>query len=309
MNMLDPRIKFRHLQTFIEVARQASVGKAAKVLAVSQPAVSRTIRELESILSVRLIEREGRGIRVTATGDAFLRHAGASVAAARKALDAIDRQQNAAGPPVRVGGLPTVSASVMPAAVARFLEASTGSRIKVVTGENAVLLQQLRTGDLDVVIGRLAAPEQMTGLSFEPLYREVVIFAVRHDHPLTRARPFSLAAMDGYPILMPPHGSVIRPFVDRFLINNGVSDLKSRIETVSDSFGRAFLRSNDAIWIISRGVIEEELRTGQFAALPLDTSETIGSVGLTTRPDVETSSSTAIFMKTVRDVVASGGRP
>lgn len=303
--MLDQRIKFRHLQTFIEVARQASVGKAAKVLAVSQPAVTRTIRELEGILGVALVEKDGRGIRVTRTGEVFLRHAGASVAAARKGLDAIDRHMNAAAPPVRVGCLPSVSAGVMPAAVGRFLEGETGGRIKIVTGENTILLQQLRTGDLDVVLGRLAAPEQMTGLSFEALYRERIVFAVRRDHPLLDMRPLRLAAIEDYPVLMPPEGSVIRPFVDRFLVNNGLSGLKARIETVSDSFARAYLRTSDSVWIISRGGVAGDLRAGVVDTLPLDTSETVGSVGLTTRPDVEPGPSTAIFMAAVREVAAT----
>lgn len=303
--MLDQRIKFRHLQTFIEVARQASVGKAAKLLAVSQPAVTRTIRELEAILGVALVERDGRGIRLTRTGEVFLRHAGASVAAARKGVDAIERHMNAAAPPVRVGCLPSVSAGVMPAAVGRFLKSNKGSRVKIVTGENTVLLQQLRTGELDLVMGRLAAPEQMTGLSFEALYRETVVFAVRPDHPLMHMQPLPLAAIDSYPILMPPEGSVIRPFVDRFLVNNGVSELRGRIETVSDSFARAYLRASDAVWIISHGGVADDLAAGVMATLPLDTSETIGSVGLTTRPDVEPSPSMAIFMTVVREVAAA----
>ncbi len=62
---MDSRIKFRHLQTFIEVARQKSVGKAADVLSITQPAVTRTIRELEDYLGAALFEREGRGIRIS----------------------------------------------------------------------------------------------------------------------------------------------------------------------------------------------------------------------------------------------------
>lgn len=306
--MLDQRIKFRHLQTFIEVARQASVGKAARVLTVSQPAVTRTMRELEAILGVELVEKDGRGIKVTRTGEVFLRHAGASVAAARKGVDAIEQHMNATAPPVRVGCLPSVSAGVMPVAVGRFLEGNSGSRIRIVTGENTVLLQQLRTGDLDLVMGRLAAPEQMNGLSFEPLYRETVVFAVRHDHPLMHMQPFSLAAIERFPVLMPPEGSVIRPFVDRFLVNNGVSELKGRIETVSDSFARTFLRTSDAVWIISRGGVANDLATGAVATLPLDTSETVGSVGLTTRPDIEAGASATIFMTAVREVATAFSR-
>ena len=177
--MIDSRVKFRHLHTFLEVARQKSVVKAANVLHVSQPAVTKTIRELEEALGVAVFEREGRGIRITRYGEVFLRHAGAALSALKQGIDSVSQELSDAAPPVRVGALPTVSTRIMPRAMTLFLQEATGSRIKIVTGENAVLLEQLRVGDLDLVVGRLAAPEKMTGFSFEHLYSEQVVFAVR----------------------------------------------------------------------------------------------------------------------------------
>ena len=89
--------------------------------------------------------------------------------------------------PIRIGALPTVSAQIMPRAMSLFLKEKTGAAIKIVTGENAVLLEQLRVGELDLVVGRLAAPEKMTGFFFEHLYSEQVVFVVRAGHPLLAA--------------------------------------------------------------------------------------------------------------------------
>ena len=125
--------------------------------------------------SVKLFEKEGRGIRITRYGEVFLRHAGASVAAIQQGIDSVSRAQTNSGPPLRIGALPTVSARIMPKAIQLFLAEETGSPVKIVTGENVVLLEQLRVGVLDLVVGRLAAPEQMTGLSFEHLYSEQVV--------------------------------------------------------------------------------------------------------------------------------------
>ena len=186
--MTDLPIKFRHLRTLVEVARQQSVGKAADVLHVSQPAVTKTLRELEVAVGAPLVAREGRGVRITRFGEVFLQHAGASLAAVQRGIDSVARAQANAGPPLRIGALPTVSARIMPGALEKFLGLHTGNPVKVVSGENLVLLEQLRLGQLDLVVGRLAAPELMAGLSFAHLYAEPVVFAVRHGHPLLAAR-------------------------------------------------------------------------------------------------------------------------
>lgn len=300
--MSQVRIRFRHLQTFLEVARQKSVSHAAETLHVSQPAVTKTIRELEALLETKLVEKDGRGIRITRQGDVFLRHAGASVAALRRGIDSVTLEAGGRGPIVRVGALPTVSALMMPQAVTLFLNEAQENRIRVITGENTVLLNQLRVGDLDVVVGRLAAPERMTGLSFEHLYTEQISFVVRNQHPLLASENVDFDRIGEFPILMPPPDSIIRPFVDRLLITNGIAELPTQIETVSDSFGRAFVRQSDAIWIISTGVVANELKDNTFAALPIDTNETRGSVGLTTRAETQPTSQLSMLMQMIREV-------
>ncbi|MFT6556538.1 MAG: LysR family pca operon transcriptional activator [Sneathiella sp.] len=298
---MENRIKFRHLQTFIEVARQKSVGKAAIILNISQPAVTKTIRELEEILGVKLFEKEGRGIRLGRIGEVFLRHAGASVASVLEGVESVQQAVTRSSPPVRIGALPTVSARIMPDAIQLFLKEKVAGDIKIVTGENSVLLEQLRKSELDLVVGRLAAPEKMSGLSFEHLYSEQVVFAVRADHPLLSTTQLRLDDLKNFTILMPTKASVIRPFVDRFLLANGIPELPVQIETVSDSFGRAFVRSTDAVWIISTGVVSNDLRDNRMTVLPIDTRETRGAVGLTTRADSVQNASLAILSQSIRE--------
>ncbi|MGV1791944.1 pca operon transcription factor PcaQ [Rhizobium lusitanum] len=306
--MLDARIKFRHLQTFVEVARQKSVIKAAGLLNISQPAVTKTIRELEEALGVAVFERDGRGIRITRYGEVFLRHAGAALTALRQGLDSVSQERSGEAPPIRIGALPTVSTRIMPRAMELFLREETWSRIKIVTGENAVLLEQLRVGDLDLVVGRLASPDNMAGFSFEHLYSEQVVFAVRAGHPLLSDRQSPFSDLSRYTILMPTRGSIIRPFVESFLIANGAGGLPNQIETVSDSFGRAFVRSSDAIWIISAGVVAGDVDDGLLALLPIDTSETKGPVGLTMRTDAVPTLPLSILMQTIREAAAEIAR-
>ena len=306
---IDQRIKFRHLQCFLEVARQGSVVKAADVLGITQPAVSKTLKELEDTLDVSLFDRTIRGAKLTPFGDVFLRHAGASVAALRQGVDGIAQVRNRGGATVTVGALPTVSAGMMPRAILAYKRRATGTTVRVITGDNAILLAALRVGEVDLVVGRLAEPEQMKNLVFEHLYTEPVSFVVRPDHPLTREAGFALTRILDFTVLLPSEGSIIRPAVDRLLLANGIGGVPDRIETVSMPFGRRYVRSSDAVWIISRGVVAEDIAEGVLAELDVDTAITNGPVGLTMRADQPAGVAVLMLMQTIREAAQSGHSP
>ncbi len=299
------RIRLRHLRTFLEVARERGVGRAAGTLHVSQPAVTKTVRELEEVLGAPLFHREGRRVRLTAAGEVLLPYAGQAMSAIRHGIESVTA--DGAGPMVRIGALPTVSARVMPAAMAALTREQPAPRLRLVTGENAVLLEQLRSGVLDMVVGRLAEPDRMTGFFFEHLYSEQVDFVVRPGHPLCAEGVDLFGGIADFPMLMPPQGSVIRPFVERFLLTRAIARPRVVIETVSDGFGRAFARAEDAVWVISHGVVAADLAEGLLAALPLDTSDTRGPVGLTMRTDTRSQPGLERIMQAIRDAARRCG--
>jgi LysR family pca operon transcriptional activator len=278
--LIDPRVKLRHIACFLEVARLGSMVRAADALNMSQPAATKTIQELEEILGAQLFDRSRRNLFLTPAGEQFQRYAASSMSALKQGIDSVrltDRDSI-----VRVGALPTVSARILPPAVMRLAE--TGQvRTRIVTGPNDYLLSLLRAGEVDLVIGRMAEPGDIAGLSFEHLYSEQVVFVVRKDHPLLGLKHFALSAVEPYQILMPPPGAVIRPAVERLLTAHGVSNLRDDIETVSNAFGRRYALMTDAVWIISQGVVADDVAEGRMVTLPVDTSETTGPVGLTMR--------------------------
>lgn len=301
--IIDPRIKLRHIACFLEVVRLRSVVNAAEALNISQPAASKTIQELEELLGGALFDRSRRNLILTGFGEVFYRYAATSVAALRQGIDAAKGSNEAAT--VKVGALPTVSARILPGAVQRFTAAEHGVRTRIITGPNNYLLSLLRTGDVDLVIGRMTEPDAMVGLSFEHLYSERVVFVVRPGHPLLAQRHFTLAMIEPYQTLMPTPDSVIRRLVERMLLIQGVTGLRTDIETVSNAFGRAYVRQTDAVWIISEGVVANDLAEGQLQALPVDTGETIGPVGLTTRTDTVPTLAETAFMQAVRNEAAA----
>jgi LysR family pca operon transcriptional activator len=278
--LIDPRVKLRHIACFLEVARLRSMVRAADALNMSQPAATKTVQELEEILGAQLFDRSRRNLFLTPAGEQFQRYAASSMSALKQGIDSVrltDRDSI-----VRVGALPTVSARILPPAVLRLAETGQ-ARTRIVTGPNDYLLSLLRAGEVDLVIGRMAEPGDIAGLSFEHLYSEQVVFVVRAGHPLLGLKAFNLSAVEPYQILMPPPGAVIRPAVERLLTAHGVTNLRDDIETVSNAFGRRYTLMTDAVWIISKGVVADDVAEGRMVTLPVDTSETTGPVGLTTR--------------------------
>lgn len=300
---IDPRIKLRHLHCFLEVARLKSVMAAADALNISQPAASKTIQELEALLGAPLFDRSRRNLFLTPFGEVFYRYAGTSLAALRQGIEAVGGSHEATV--VKVGALPTVSARILPGAVIAFGAQEQAARTRIITGPNGYLLSLLRTGDVDLVIGRMAEPEAMLGFSFEHLYSERVVLVVRPGHPLLGERLFDLSMIEAYQTLMPTPDSVIRPLVERLLMAHGITSPREEVETVSNAFGRSYVRQTDAVWIISEGVVAEDLADGQLALLPVDTSETTGPVGLTTRTDTTQSLPAQAFIQAVRDITAT----
>ncbi len=283
--IIDGRVKYRHIQCFLEVARRRSLVKAADALAITQPAVSKTLKELEDILGVRLFERSRKGVELTQFGDVLLHYAGASLAALKQGLDSVAQARMSGDSFLNVGVLPSVAARIFPQAVQRFEAEAIGTVLTMETGPNRFLLGRLRVGELDLVVGRLADPEQMQGLSFTHLYSESVSLVVRRGHPLLDEPSADLARIADFTVLYPTREAIIRPYVERLMIANGVSHLPKRVETISDTFGRIYTLDSDAVWIISSGVVARDIANGDLVELPVKTAETLGPVGLTTRAD------------------------
>ena len=305
--MIDARMKIRHLQCFQEVARLGHVGRAADQLAVTQPAVSKTLRELEDILSVRLFARTRKGLELTPAGELFRHHAASGLVSLQQAIDSVAKGRERGDTAIRVGALPTVAVRIMPRAVQDLVRAWPDATVNLVSGPNRFLLERLKGRELDVVVGRLTEPEQMTGLAFEQLYSERLALVVRPGHPLLLdgggpAAPFDIGRIAGHTVVLPNREDITRGTADRLLIANGVGALERRVETVSSDFSRAFLKQTDAVWIISYGVAALDLASGDLVELPADMSDTKGPVGMTTRADERPSPAIVSFMAVVRAV-------
>src|SRR5258706_3460384 len=236
------RIRLRHLQCFLAIVRTGTLGGAAQALSITQPAVTKTVNELEEILGTRLFVRGRRGATLTPEAQVFVLHANASVEALSRAVESV-----VAGPgetPLNVGVLPTLATAFLPAVLHNFARARPTVRVRVQSGRNKPLIEMLRLRELDMVIGRLSDPDAMLGVTFEHLYAEPMVISIRKLHPFAlrhakRAAPMS--ELSEYPLVLPTEGTLIRQVADGFLARHGVMPKAGVVETVETSLARGLV--------------------------------------------------------------------
>lgn len=300
---MDDRIKFRHLQCFLAVAQQGSLQKAAAALSITQPAVSKTLQELEAHLAVRLFDRGRKGAVLTASGDAFARHAAASVRALRDAVASVTPAGPLGAEVVTLGVLPTVAPQLVPALLLRLDQLGSRTSLRVHTAPNPALLNQLRQRSLDLVIGRFAEPGQMVGLSFEHLYSDPLVLAVRPHHPLLETaahQPGLLQRLHLFTLLLPTQGTAIRQSADHFLTTRGVATLTRTVETLAVSAAQQYAQLSDAVWLCPLGAASHALASGQLQTLPVDMAGTGERVGLSLRSDMAPTDAKAEVISALR---------
>lgn len=299
--MIDRKIKFRHVQCFVEIAREKSFKRAAEKLHLTQPAISKTLRELEELVGARLLTRSRSGVELSDQGAVFLHFAQLSLSSIEQGLQGIVQEGRALQDTLLVGALPSVAARLLPEATAEFIARAPNATLQIVDGPHGYLVDLLRTGRLDLVIGRMGAPDSMQGISFTQLYTEQVAIVVRPGHPLLLES--DLRRMVEWPIIYPPEGSAIRPLVEGMMIANGLGILPHRIESVSGAFGRVYTLKNDAVWFISRGVVARDIKEGTLARLPVDMGLTLGPVGLMARAGEQYTPVQQVFQLSVETVL------
>lgn len=279
--MLHSHLRLRHLRCFLETARLGSLSAAAQALHVSQPAASKTLRELEQILGVALFDRSGRRLALTPAGRVYQSHAGAALLELERA------QRLVLSPPperlrLHVGVLPTAATGLVPRAALAFRDTRPDVVLDVMTGPNWLLLSLLREGQLDLVVGRMPPAGNTEGLRFRRLYWERVVPVVRAGHPLL-GRGWDHGDLGLYPLMLPPPGAMISASVRSWLHSAGLTDPQPAYENVSLAFGREVVMRSDTVWFISEGVVRPEIDLGALVILPIRNELLGGPVGISLR--------------------------
>lgn len=276
--LLDGRLKVRQLVIAVAIAEQGSIIRAAEGLHLTQPGVTRALRELETLLGTSLFERGPRGVTTTLQGEAFIAHARSILGQLRQAALHLDELSGAQVGRLRVGTHLSGTDLLLPRAVRRFKGCRPRVVIHLVEAMPEKLLSMLLCGELDVVVGRVDLGPREPGVRHLRLYNEPVRLVVRAGHPAATHSPdgaqgaLRLASLLRYPWIMPSRTTRVGRELFSAFADNELELPEDRIESTSLSIPKTLILESDAVAVlpVHMALGDDQLRVLDCADLAVD---------------------------------------
>lgn len=272
-------MKLRHLHVFAAVARHKSLTGAAAELRVTQPALSKWLRELESQVGSSLFER-GRELKLRPTGQLLLRHVNRVIGELSRARDEMTAARRGHAGSLRVGTVFGPASIMVPRAVIKMRETAPSLAIFLYEDTLDRLLPRLQERELDLVVCRLEEQALNASMAYEALYRDPAIIVARTGHPLARKRRLTWREAHEYSWILPAVGSPMRLRLEALFAHAGLPLPARRIESVSPIVNLMLVSKTDHLAVMSRDLAREFGKAGLVCLLPLTIEAELGPVGM-----------------------------
>ncbi len=288
-------MEIRQLRALIAVADTGSVTKAAGLLHVVQPAVTKQIRMLESELGVELFERSRSGMRLNDSGRQVMERA-------RRALGELDRAREEARSGtsevrghVSVGLLPSTATLLAPHLVDAAAEQAPGVRLRISVGYAGHLAQWLEAGDIDLAL--LFEQPMAPAYDLRPLVRETLWAVAPPDAGLSPDSPIALDEVLSHPLILPPAPHGLRILVDAAAADLGVS-ITVPVET-NDSGVQRLLAADGHGWTVLPSTVAT---SAAVCAAPIDSPPLTRTIGTAVARRPQFSRATDLIGELLREV-------
>lgn len=290
------KLRLHHWQTLVMMAEQGNLTQVARMMNITQPALSKWLLSLEEDVGFALFERHRKGLRPTEGGKLLLEHAQRVINDVQRSRSELERfRRGGMVGSLKVGCSP-VATDCVAQAILNLLEEMPELNLQIAEMVMTPLLQDLLAGNLDVVVGRVGGKALNLPLNYRVLYTEPVCFVARTDHPLARQSGISWDALASWRWIVWPASTPIRISIDSALVDNGIMMPENTIESASMNVTLNILQSSDMISILSWRLARRYARQGQLAILALPRIEQQGSVGVFWRKDLQASTALQRFI-------------
>lgn len=302
-------VDHRGLNAFLTIARLGSIGAAASVLSLTQPAVSRTLRRLEQDLGVQLFRRHSTGMELTAFGQSLLPHATLLESGLHRAREEIDLLRGASKGSARVGILPSLVPDILPAVLNGVQAKQPGIQLHIVEAPNHHLMRALLRGEVDFALAAVPADPIEDNIRVTPLVNDEICIVTRATHPIARKKSPTQKDLSEYSWALQERGGPIwRRFQGLFASAN--LDLPAVILTANSvQTLKHVIMSCDLITMLPRMSIRSEEKSRLLRPIPLSAARWKRQLAILRRSDgpmlPAVSLVLAEFRKTLKETATS----
>ena len=283
------RLRFRHLQLIAEVDRTGSLSRAAEVLSVTQPALSKALKEIEEMLGFEVFQRGPRGLQKTPQGAVVIHgatlllremlhvHAEAEAAGSEAGVAAV----------LRLGTSAFLAVGPLPPVIARLTGLAPPVAVRIVEANVPRLFESLLAGDLDALV-TLYSPDVMAAnigreVRFERLSEEQYVVIAPHGHSLIRQRSVPWQALVDEPWVLTRKPSLARVLVEDSFLRHGVTPPAPLCETDGPVTAARLVAAGVGLSSVPESAAREGLRAKTVGQLKLKVPQPSATLGLVYR--------------------------
>jgi LysR family pca operon transcriptional activator len=279
---LEHRLKLRMLRAMDMIEKHHSLLHAAHALGVTQPALTRTLKEAEEVLGGRLFERHARGVRPTAFGNV-------ACAAARRVLLEVERldhhlDQFLAGEAsvVSVGATPPAAIGILPDIYETLRHGAPEIRISLTQGRTEDLIPLLAAGEIEMIVGRLPMSDDASEFVREILYNEPLSVLAGARHPIFAEETVTIETVRKYTCILPTMSKHVEREIG--VLAEKLS-LTIALRSIPQPFLRELLHESDHVTISPHFTMAGDLRRGTIRRVDFDLPSPPRPAGLLIRPE------------------------
>ena len=269
------RLKLRHYRLISSIAEHGQLSMAADHLAITQPAASRSLAEIERTLGMPLFERHPKGMNATPIGEVMVRHANILLADLDHATDELASFRDGSSGTVRVGAVTGAAVGFLVPAIKELKCNSESADIRVEVAPSVELMTGLLAGELDFVLCRVPPGVEAGQLKVLRGRVEHLSLLVRKGHPQEVLANVELGALSDFTWVVQQHGMPIREAIEQRHVTVGLIPPQDVIESSSLLMTIAYLMASDAVSPVAREVAELLLATNGGALATLNMKENI----------------------------------
>lgn len=289
------------LRALLALSDTGSFSWAARALGVSRPAVHRAASDLERLSGLDLFARTVQGIELTTAARTLEHAARLAFSELRQGVAEIDAWDGRETAEITIGTMPLARTRVLPHAINALADARPELRVRVVDGPYGDLLQGLRYGRLDLLVGALRDPPPVDDVVEEALFRDTLAIVARSGHPLADRAPLSWPDLAGYGWVTPASGVPTRVQFDAMFRDAGLEPPVPVVESSSLVLIRGLLTASDRLTLISAHQVRPEIEFGLLRTLPFHVPQTARPIGLTLRRDWQPTATQSLLLDLLRD--------